>query len=389
MALVSAILLSAGLGSIHAFSVFLEPLELRFDVSRDAVSLAYSFALASLTLAVLLGHRIYHRFSPSILAMLTMLLAAAGLALAAGAPHIAAFWLGYGVIFGFANGLGYGFALHITNQAVDRHRGLAMGSVTAVYAVGASLAAKLFESWIAVAGVGGALFRLLIVLLILGLLASLCLRPFRSDIEIGDEQGRARLPLDRQRLLLCWLTYGAGVAAGLMAMGHAAGIVAALGGSVADGTRGAIAITLANALGGFGAGYIADRQPIGRLLIALGLLSALALVLLALTETIALAIWALALIGLTYGAMISIFPFATTLIFGRERYALAYGRIFTSWGLAGMAGPWLAGILYSRTGSYAPALLLAASLACVAAVMSFYMSRSSESTELGEPAGRL
>ncbi len=375
--LIAAVLLSAGLGSIHGFSVFLGPLELRFGVARGAIAFAYSLGLASLTLAVLIGHRFYNRLSPSILVASTVILAALGLAMAAFAPHVFALWLGFGLIFGFANGVGYGFALHVTNHAFDHHRGLAMGSVTAVYALGASVFATLFDGWITEVGAEGALLRLLLILLILGAISSACLWGQGQDKPQADGGTVEKKGIDRRKLMLCWLTYGTAVAAGLMAMGHAAGIVEAIGGDASDGVRGAVAITFANALGGFTAGYVADRQPVEKLLIGLGLLSAMALMLLALTSDVALVIGGLAVIGFTYGAIIAVFPFATALIFGRAHYARAYGRIFTSWGLAGLLGPWFAGVLFSRTGSYGTPLLVAAFLACVSIAASFLLARRS------------
>ncbi|MEM9240714.1 MAG: hypothetical protein AAGB07_12130 [Pseudomonadota bacterium] len=51
-------LILTALGSIHAFSVFVVPLEEKFGVGRSDVSLTFSLSLVSLTLAVLIGHRI-------------------------------------------------------------------------------------------------------------------------------------------------------------------------------------------------------------------------------------------------------------------------------------------------------------------------------------------
>ncbi len=67
-ALIAALLLTFGLGSVHAFSVLIEPLEARFGASRADVSLIYSIALISLTIAVLFGHKIYHRLTPPMMA---------------------------------------------------------------------------------------------------------------------------------------------------------------------------------------------------------------------------------------------------------------------------------------------------------------------------------
>ena len=377
MVLAGAITLSLGLGSIHAFSVLLEPLELRLDASRAAVAPAYSIGLAMLTVAVLIGHRIYRMFSPALLAIVTCLLAAIGLAIASLVTHPFILWLGYGLIYGFANGVGYGFALYVTNLAFERHRGLAMGSVTAVYAVGASGFAKVFEQWVVEVGADGALFQLSILLVAFGMVAGLCLRWSKLDTQADDTSSTStgdKAELDRRLLALCWLIYGTGVAAGLMAMGHAAGIITAISGTVSDGVKGAITITFANALGGFLAGYLADRQAGHRLLAVYGAASALALILLATLDHVMLAIATLAVIGFAYGSIIALFPIVTAVIFGRDLYALAYGRIFTSWGLAGLAAPWFAGILYSQSGGYGSALFAAAMLASMSSALSLLLA---------------
>lgn len=381
--LVSALVLSLGLGSIHAFSVLLEPLERQLAASRAEIAPAYAIGLASLTLAVLLGHRLYRLLSPVVLVLLTCLFAAFGLVIASLAQQPLILWIGYGLIFGFANGVGYGFALHITNQAVERHRGLAMGSVTAIYAVGATGFATLLDRWIAGVGVGGALIGLSVVLTMIGILAGTALwwSRFGASADGHTPYSASQTPaLDRQRLILCWLIYGAGVAAGLMAMGHAAGIVTAAGGTTESGVKGVIAITFANALGGFSAGYLADRKPGHILLCLLGALSAAALLILAIANETMLIIAMLTLVGFSYGAIISLFPIVTAMIFGRDAYALAYGRIFTSWGLAGLTAPWFAGILFSQTGGYSLALVIAAVLAVLSGSLSLFLAKKPAST---------
>ena len=376
LVLISALVLSSALGSIHAFSVLLDPLEVRLAASRAEIAPAYSIGLACLTLAVLVGHHLFRLIAPAALAWLAGVIAAGGLAMAALATGPAALWIGYGLVFGFANGVGYGFALHLTNLAFDRGRGLAMGSVTAVYAIGASGAAALLDGWIMRAGVDGALLGLAGVLLLCSLFAGTALWLSRFDGRPGgrtSDVAAGATGLDRRRLSLCWLIYGTGVAAGLMAMGHAAGIVTASGGGTEDGLNGTIAITSANAVGGFAAGYLADRRS-GRILLAsLGAIAALALSMLAIAEAIWLVIAALAAVGFTYGAIISLFPIVTASIFGRDLYAIAYGRIFTSWGLAGLAAPWFAGILYSRTGAYGLALMVAAGLAALSGCLALLL----------------
>ena len=66
-------------------------------------------------------------------------LALIGTLIAASATHIIVVWLGYSLLFGLANGLGYGFALHISAQSSLENKGFVMGLVTASYALGSVL----------------------------------------------------------------------------------------------------------------------------------------------------------------------------------------------------------------------------------------------------------
>lgn len=143
--LLACMILTLALGSVHAFSIFLENLEGRFDVTRSEVSLIYSFSLACITVSVLFGHLIFNHLHPVLLVLLISLTSAAGCALAAQATSLEMIWLGYSVMFGGANGLGYGFALQCSAQANPDIKGFSMGCVTATYALGAALAPVPFE----------------------------------------------------------------------------------------------------------------------------------------------------------------------------------------------------------------------------------------------------
>lgn len=109
--------MSVVLGSIHAFSMFLEQLEIQFATTRSTVSLTYSFALLALTIAVLFGPRFFGRWSAATLVLFACAMAACGALIAGMAGSLWTVWLGYSLIFGLANGLGYGFGLQIAAQA--------------------------------------------------------------------------------------------------------------------------------------------------------------------------------------------------------------------------------------------------------------------------------
>ena len=82
LTLIAGCLVTFTLGSVHAFSVFVLPLESFYSVGRSSVSFVYSLALLSLTIMVFFGHRFYGRCSPPNLTALACIVAGSGLLIA-------------------------------------------------------------------------------------------------------------------------------------------------------------------------------------------------------------------------------------------------------------------------------------------------------------------
>ncbi|MEM7294798.1 MAG: YbfB/YjiJ family MFS transporter, partial [Pseudomonadota bacterium] len=56
----------------------------------------------------------------------------------------------------------------------------------------------------------------------------------------------------------------------------------------------------------------------------------------------------------------AVYPIAVLRTVGPDHSAQEYGRVFTAWGLAGLLGPWLAGLLFEHNGTYTVAIMVAA-----------------------------
>jgi len=87
-------LLASVLGSVHTFSVVLEPMENYFQTSQFQVSLTYSFTLLSLTVGVFLGCFLWGLLRPANFSIAVFGLALIGTLIAASATHIIMVWLG-------------------------------------------------------------------------------------------------------------------------------------------------------------------------------------------------------------------------------------------------------------------------------------------------------
>lgn len=375
LVLLASMLLMVVLGSVHAFSVFLEPLEARFNASRSSVSLTYSFALVTLTTVVLFGHKLYGLLKPTMFMSAVCLLAAFGTLIAASANHLVTVWLGYSLLFGAANGLGYGYALQISAQANPNHKGLAMGLVTASYALGAALSPWPLNLALSVLGIKAMAAVGLAALLVMPIIitayhranAQLALpKPAQTDKPVSQ---------DKRLIFLLWLSYGLAVTAGLMAIGHATGI--AKEGAVSNQLILAAPIILAvfNIIGSLLGGWMADRFNTQRVLTTLPLISAISLFYLSQFATGALVLAGLATTGFTYGAIIAVYPTVVNQQFGSVEGIKVYGKIFTAWGFAGLFGPWLAGRFYDQQANYEIALLVAAVAGVLSAITVFLSVR--------------
>lgn len=377
--LFAASLLTLVLGSLHAFSVFVEPLESEYGASRQLVSLTYSIALLALTFSVLVGHRVYGVVTPAMLVLSIGIGAALGLMIAGNAGSLPIVWLGFGLVFGASNGFGYGFALQISAQANESRAGMAMGIVTASYALGAALSPLLLEAAIAAGGVGLALSGLGLVQAIAAPVSAILLYRssvrFRTSSAAADKTPAApgtgtepRAVPGGPPIILLWIGYGAGCAAGLMTIVHAIGIARNAGMPEALLVAAPITLALCNMAGGLTGGWLIDRMQPRTVLVALAILSVGSIFALIVTPHWTFALAALALVGFAYGALIAAYPAAIATLFGTTRGVAIYGRVFTAWGLAGLAGPWLAGVIYDRFQDYFYALIVAGLLGVVSAL---------------------
>ena len=370
--LAGCVLLSGVLGSIHAYSLFIESFESDLGVGRGGAGAPYSVALASLTLAVLVSHRLFRLVPGPLVVLIASGGAAIGLLLAASANSLAGVVLGYGIVFGAFNGLGYAFSLQRASESNPDRRGFALGLVTAAYALGGASTALVLDKHVAASGATSALRWLALAIAVTGIVTSALL----ANNDSPARGSSARLSSANLRTLApLWMAYLLAVLAGLMALGHAAAIVDDAGG---PGGAAVVAAGLASASGGLWIALVADRTATDRLLRLLPLGSAIVLVVAAMASHGVVLMVAVAGIAFTYGALIAIYPLVVARRFGQDGYSQAYGRVFTAWGTAGLVGPVGAGHLFEVTGSYRIPMFLAAAAAIGSAVVARQLSVDKE-----------
>lgn len=166
---------------------------------------------------------------------------------------------------------------------------------------------------------------------------------------------------------MLWMMFVFGAAAGLLVIGilKPYGVHSGLSTAAAANAVGILA--LFNGAGRIIWGTVSDK--IGRkhamtLMFLLQGVMMLALIEMGSTEmTLSIAA---AWIGFNFGGNLALFPSTTADFFGTKNVGINYGLMFTAYGVAGIAGPILAGSVFDITGSYMW-VFISAGIACLIA----------------------
>ncbi len=359
-AVAAATAMNLPFGTIYAFSVFLGPMEAALGIGRAQMSAVFALATISLTLGMLLGPRLYTLVPPAPLAFACGLASAAGLALAASARGLAAFALGYGVLFGLGAGVGFILVQQGVNQTLRRPSGLVNGYVVSMYPLGAMIGVPLFGWAIEVHGIRATLAALGVVVVLTSTLCAVLLAA--ASIRMHDATpgaGRVdepRWPVFARLSVVFFLA----AAAGLMVMSQAAGIIRAYGAGTAVALGATTVITGAIAAARLGGGWLYDRFSMPVVGTFAHLVSLAGAILLTVWPGPLVAVPGLAMMGMGYGFISGSTAGAIAQYWGRNAFGRVAGRVYVAWCVAAVTLPVLAGWLFDRTQGYAAAVLVAA-----------------------------
>ena len=372
MVLIAAMILTFVLGTIHAFSVSLSTLEIVFNTSRTYASLTYSLALLSLTVGVLYGHRLHHRLRLVLLVILIECIAILGCLIAMIPTNLFWVWLGYSVVFGFANGLGYGLSLQMAAQANPDRTGIAIGLITAFYALGAICAPIPFSIALDRMGWSG-MMAVQIFALLLGLPFMIFLLrasgfAFANSHSVSGDQTSVYC---NRSVVWLWFSYCTAVTSGLMVIGHAAAIAGTERAHLYYANAPTV-VAAFNMLGSIFCGWLTDKVGARLLLLSLPLISAIVLIQMVYGLLSQDTLVGLAIMGFCYGGIITVYPIFIAKTFGADLGAQVYGYVFTAWGIAGLLGPMIAGIIYDVTTNYNGAMIIAGLIALTSTIMIYF-----------------
>jgi len=381
LVVLGAILIQLALGALYSWSVFTKLLTdpagiYQFTATQTAW--IFSAGLATFALVMVLAGRWQAKTGPRLMTILGGLLLGLGFVL--GGLYGSTFWAQFffiGVVGGAGIGMAYVVPIAVGVKWFPDKKGTITGLSVAGFGFGATIWVKLAGSWFGgllntttVFGLPHVQSVFLIygvVFAILVLLGSIVMvnppegyKP--KGWEPTEAQGSAQLGgagftpgqmLRTPQFYAIWLVFASSAIAGLMviyciqlfgldALGYQ-GIENAL---VITGTAMAW-YAIFNGLGRILWGMISDRMGRKASIIAMSVFQGLIMLMLYhgfinLGLATGLVIGA-SLIGFNYGGIFALFPAITADYFGNKEVGRNYGWVFTAYGVAGLAGPLLAG----------------------------------------------
>jgi predicted MFS family arabinose efflux permease len=264
---------------------------------------------------------------------------------------------------------------------------LITGIVVAGFGLAPVYIAPLAKSLLATQGIGGA-FRTLgfIFLIVAGISAQFLVNPKPGQARLSaptKKAKKAKLPpladatwkemIRTPKFWSLYLQFACGATAGLMVIGHIAKIVASQsGGAIQAGFLFVALMAVFNAGGRVTAGLVSDT--IGRVgtMIIVFIVQASIMFFFDQFTTTGGFLFGAALVGFNYGACLSLFPATAADYWGTKNLGLNYGILFTAWGVGGVFGPSLAGMIADSTGSYARAYQVSGALLLFAALLAVW-----------------
>ncbi len=416
-------------GTVYAWSNFTQPLIAGFGWNATQTSLVFGLAIFFLGIGAVIGGRWQDRVGPRNVTITGIVLWGLGNLLAAIGPHEVWWWdLTYGVIGGLGNGMAYITPVATVTKWFPDKRGLASGMVVMGFGLGAFIygfVLKAIPGFVAAskhagafadaraaaikagtpfdptqyaltpADIGAVTTVLLvsgIVYAILGAIAASLLQNPPAGYSVGGSTVAAAASsqgsytpaqvLRTPQFYLLWLMLFVNVVAGILVVSNAVPIIRELiskGVTDPDAVKALTGTAISayafvavfNGLGRFFWGAVSDRVGRNNTWALIYAVQVVVFFLLPNFHSVPLVLIAFAIILACYGGGFGTMPSFNADYFGTRYLGQNYGFIITAWGVAGLVGPYIAGAVKDKTGSFSGALMPMAIMLLIAIVLPF------------------
>jgi len=399
---VGGLSMNLALGTLYAWSVFVAPLEKQFGWKRAQTSMVFTIAVSVFALTFVLAGRIQDKIGPFYCSLAGGILVSAGFFLSSYTASLPYLFICFGVIGGLGNGFGYATPIPVMAKWFPDKRGLAVGLAVGGYGAGSAIFGPLAQLKLIPAYGLPATFRILgAIFLVMTLIGAFLLKnppagykpagwvpAATSKSAASTHEFSPGETLHTRSFYLMWVAYALGCSAGLMVISQlvpfakSAGLAAA-----ALSTMTLVIGACGNASGRILSGWMSDKLGRINVLRAMIGISIIAMpVLYAVGGNVALLYLAVFAVYWCYGTQLSVNGAAAADFWGTKNAGLNYGMLFTAWGVAGIIGPRIGGVLYDKYHNYQAAFYWAAALAAAALLCELLAKRPAVQVRASQPS---
>jgi MFS transporter, OFA family, oxalate/formate antiporter len=385
--------MNLALGTLYAWSVFVAPLEQRFGWKRADTSMVFTIAVMVFALTFVVAGRIQDKFGPLYCSLAGGILVSLGFYLCSYTTSLTYLFICFGVIGGLGNGFGYATPIPVMAKWFPDKRGLAVGLAVGGYGAGSAIFGPLSQLKLIPKYGLPATFQILgAIFFVMTVAGALLLKnpsagyrpagwtPAAASKSASVLQDFAPGEMLRTRTFyLMWVGYALGCSAGLMVISQLVPFARSVGITAgALSTMTLVVGAFGNASGRILSGWMSDRLGRINVLRAMIGISMIAMpALYAVGSDIGVLYLAVFVVYWCYGTQLSVNGAAASDFWGTKNAGVNYGILFTAWGVAGVIGPRIGGVLYDKYHDYKAAFYTAAALAAVALLCELLASRPS------------
>jgi MFS transporter, OFA family, oxalate/formate antiporter len=374
--------MNLALGSLYAWSVFVAPLEKEFGWKRAQTSNVFTYAVVVFALTFIVAGRLQDKFGPFWVSLTGGVLVSLGFFLCAYTHSLNYLYVCFGVIGGLGNGFGYSTPIPVMAKWFPDKRGLAVGLAVAGYGGGSAIFGPLSNLYLIPKYGVHTTFQILGgIFLVMTVFGAFLLRnppvgyrppgwtpaPTSKSAATTYEFSPGET-LRTPAFYFMWIAYALGTSAGLMVISQ----LVPFGKSVGIPSASLITMSLVvaasgNALGRILSGWMSDaigRLNVLRLMIAISMIAMP--ILYQVGSNVTLLYIVVFIVYWCYGTQLSVNGATASDFWGTKNAGLNYGMLFTAWGVAGIIGPRIGGVLFDKYKNYQMAFYWAAGLALVA-----------------------
>jgi len=387
--IVGGLSMNLALGAVYAWSIFVAPLEKEFGWKRADTSLVFTILVVVFASTFIVAGRLQDKLGPFKISIIGAVANALGFFMCAYTTTQTWMFFWLGVVAATGQGFGYSTPIPVMAKWFPDRRGLAVGLAVAGYGGGSAIFGPLGGAWLIPTYGWRATFTVFgIIFFAMGIIGAFLLKnppvgykpagwtPAPAAKAAGTTyEFTPGEVLKTPGFYFMWIAYALGCSAGLMVISQLVPFAKSVGHPVTLATTAIFVGALGNASGRILSGWMSDglgRLNVLRLMI---LLSAVSMPILYATGTNATMLFVMVFATYWgYGTQLSVNASTTSDFWGTKNAGVNYGLLFTAWGVAGIIGPRIGGVLFDKYKNYQAAFTTAAVL-CVVALVSEMLAR--------------